>query len=66
MLSWVSVVGILDPAPAMITIMYVLPVNMSMNAVNCELRTSMPRNWLCDLEQLILNCLMMFEMRSKR
>lgn len=63
-----DVVGVvLAPvALAMIIMMYVLPVNMSMYAVKCELRTSMAWNCDWDLEQLILNCLMILDIRSNR
>ena len=66
MLSCVSVVGTLAAEPAMMTIMYVLPVKRSIKAENCELRTSIPCSWLCVFEQDSLNCLMMLETRSKR
>ena len=57
---------IFELAPVIMTMMYVLTVNMSMNAVNCEFLTSIPSNWDRDLEQLILNCLMMLEILSNR
>ena len=65
-LSCVRVVEIFELAPVIMTMMYVLTVNMSMNAVNCEFLTSIPSNWDRDLEQLILNCLMMLEILSNR
>ena len=42
MFNCVNVVGTFAPGPVVITIIYVLPVNVSMNAENCELRTSIP------------------------
>jgi hypothetical protein len=43
-LSCVRVVEIFELAPVIMTMMYVLTVNMSMNAVNCEFLTSIPSN----------------------
>ena len=50
----------------MITITYVLGVRMSMKAVKFEFLTSMLWNEDWNLLQLSLNCLMMFEIFSKR
>ncbi len=66
MFNCVREVGMRLPVPVVIIIIYVLPVNMSIYAVKCELRTSIAWNCDCDFEQLILNCLIIFDMRSNR